>query len=60
MFLKVFLTELFEQIVKSPSTECPMRNLVNIGQEKTFKNLHDFIHVYSPRALADNPNGTIF
>ena len=54
--------EPFEQIVNTLSTEGPMWNLLKIAQAvlKEIKKLHNFIHVYSPGAKADNPQGTKF
>ena len=53
--------EPFEQIDNIPSRR---PNLVKIGQaisqEKTFKRLQDFIHVYRPGARADNSGGQNF
>ena len=53
--------EPFEQIVKTISTRGPMWNLVKIVQavsEKKCKKIHNNIHVYSPRARTDSPQGT--
>ena len=53
--------ESFEQIVNTLSTG-PMWNQEKIAQAvsemKTFKNYTIFIHVYSPEARTDNPQGT--
>ena len=55
--------EPFEQIGNTLSTEGPIRNLEKIAQavsqKKAFKN-HNFIHVYSPVARADNLRGQNF
>ena len=55
--------ESFEQIVNTLSTS-PMWNREKIAQAvsemKTFKNYTIFIHVYSPEASSDKPQGTKF
>ena len=35
-------------------------NFSNSFKEEDIKKLHNFIHVYSPVARADNPQGTKF
>ena len=55
--------EPFEQTVNTPSKESSMRKLLKIDQvgfREHVLRLHNFIHVYSPGARADNPMGTKF
>ena len=51
--------KLFEQIVNILSTEGSMWNLMKtvqaVSEKKTFKEFHNFIHVHSPGARANNP-----
>ena len=52
----------FEQIGNTLSTDGPVKNGENCSsssREEIYK-LHNFIHVYSPVARADNPQGTKF
>ena len=52
--------EPFEQIGNTLSTEGPCENYSSSFREKDIQKLHNFIHVYSPMAKADKPQGTTF
>ena len=55
-----------DKILMSTETSCHFRHLLQVSKKICFKSdfihifFHDFIHVYSPRAGADNPLGTKF
>ena len=54
-----------DKILMSTETSCHFGHLLQVSKKKTLKSdfihiFHDFIHVYSPRAGADNPLGTKF
>ena len=54
-----------DKILMSTETSCHFGHLLQVSKKKTLKFdfihfFHDFIHVYSPGAGADNPLGTKF
>ena len=54
-----------DKILMSTETSCHFRHLLQVSKKSLwslnlYNFLHDFIHVYSPRAGADNPVGTKF
>ena len=55
-----------DKIFMSTETSCHFRHLLQVLKKISLKSdfihffFHDFIHVYSPRAGADNPLGTKF
>ena len=53
-----------DKILMSTETSCHFGHLLQIPKKISLKSdfihfFHDFIHVHSPRAGADNPLGTI-
>ena len=55
-----------DKILMSTETSCHFRHLLQVSKKSLWSLIlynfffHDFIHVYSPRAGADNPLGTKF
>ena len=55
-----------DKILMSTETSCHFHHLLQVSKKSLksdfiqFFFFHDFIHVYSPRAGADNPLGTKF
>ena len=54
-----------DKILMSTETSSHFGHLLQVSKKKTLKSdvihiFHDFIHVYSPGAGADNPLGTKF
>ena len=51
-----------DEIFMSTGTSCHFGHLLQVLKKISLKSdfFHDFIHVYSPRAGADSPQGTKF
>ena len=55
-----------DKILMSTETSCHFRHLLQVSKKISLKSdfiqffFHDFIHVFSPRAGADNPLGMKF
>ena len=54
-----------DEILMSTGTSCHFSHLLQVQKKISFKSdfihfFHDFIHVYSPGARADSPQGTKF